>query len=34
VVEYFILTPKTRVLAMVNRSNAERAEQDLATILQ
>lgn len=34
VVEYYILTPKTRVLAMVNRSNAERAEQDLATILQ
>ena len=33
-VEYFILTPKTRVLAMVSRSTAERAEQDLATLLQ
>jgi hypothetical protein len=32
-VEYFILTPKTRVLAVVSRSIAERAEQDLATVL-
>ncbi|HRC56402.1 MAG TPA: DUF4340 domain-containing protein, partial [Kofleriaceae bacterium] len=33
-VEYFIVTPKTRVMAMVNRSVAERAEQDLATLFQ
>ena len=33
-VEYFLVTPKTRVMAMINRSVAERAEQDLTTLLQ
>ena len=31
-VEYFILTPKTRVMSLVNRSVAERSEQDLTTV--
>lgn len=34
VVEYFLHTAKTRVMAQVNRSVAERAEQDLGALLQ
>ncbi len=34
IVEYFLHTAKTRVMAQVNRSVAERAEQDLSALLQ